>query len=135
MSRSTLSLWGIYAAFALSMIGLHWSPRLLSPAGPYGAGKYLVWAAWLGFLIYSLECSRHENLLTSIRQISRLYWGRQIGIDLYLGLGMFLLLIFLHQGPLTLLIWLLPTLVFGNLAPLLYFALYYDQLVAKLLTG
>lgn len=135
MSRPTLILWGIYAAFALATIGLNWSPQLLSPAGAYGPGKYLVWAAWLGFGLYSLECGRHENLLKTIRQIGQLYWGRQIGIDLYLGLGMFLLLILFHQGPLALLLWLLPTLIFGNLAPLLYFALYYDQLVAKLMAG
>jgi tryptophan-rich sensory protein len=62
------------------------------------------------------------------------HWGRQIGIDLYIGLLLSVFLIYLHTGSVGIaLFWLIPCLIFGNLATLLYFAIHYNSLVEKLL--
>jgi hypothetical protein len=44
---------------------------------------------------------------------------------------MALFVVYLHEGPLALLLWLVPTLLFGNLSILLYFAIHFDGLVAR----
>lgn len=43
------------------------------------------------------------------------------------------LLIFLHGGPTTALIWLIPTLAFANLSILLYVALNFDSIASTFL--
>ena len=69
----------------------------------------------------------------TIGVMSRLYWGRQIGIDLYLGLLIFMSFIFYYQeSDLIALLWLMPVLAFANLATLLYLALQYDSIIATL---
>lgn len=60
------------------------------------------------------------------------HWGRQIGIDLYLGVGLAMLLIGLHGGALTALLWLVPTIIFVNLSVLLYFAIHLDEIALRL---
>lgn len=65
-------------------------------------------------------------------KIAELHWGRQIGIDLYLGLSLTLFIVYLNEGSvLVMLLWLIPTFAFGNLATLLYFAIHYDAIVAR----
>ena len=58
---------------------------------------------------------------------------RQIGADLYLGLFLGLIIVYLHSGFIAVLLWLIPTLVFANLAMLLYFAIHFDAIADKLL--
>ena len=87
-----------------------------------------------GFVAFSLYCSAHENLFKTIAKIGELHWGRQIGLDLYLGLLLSLSSSTLNEGSLLIvLLWLLPMLVFANLATLLYFAVHFDQLVGHFL--
>lgn len=124
-------LWGLFVAFFVAAVGLGWHDGMFSLAGPLGAGKLAVWAAFLGFLGYSIQCSARENIFKTIRTMNGLWWGRQIGLDLYLGLALTLFLIYLHHGGLVVALWLLPTLAFANLATLLYFSIYYDSLVAR----
>ena len=63
--------------------------------------------------------------------ISRYHWARQIGIDLYLGVGMFAFLVYLNEGSvLILLFWLAPFILFANLAVLLYVAMNYDTIIS-----
>lgn len=127
MSRNLLS-WLVFAVFVGLALALQWHPAMLQ----FAPGKALVWLVWLGFLGYSIRCSQRENIFKSIRSMARLYWGRQIGIDLYLGLALFLGLICLHQGALVMLLWLVPVLLFANLATLLYLAIHYESLLAML---
>lgn len=131
MSKNLLS-WVLFAAFVAIALGAQGHARLFTFAGAAGVGKIVVWLAWLAFLAYSVHCSRRENIFKSLRGMARLYWGRQVGIDLYLGLALFLGLIYLHQGGLVLLAWLLPVLLFGNLATLLYLAIHFESLLALL---
>ena len=131
MSKNLLS-WMLFAAFVALALGLHWHAQLLVFSGLVGAGKALVWLVWLAFVGYSIHCSRRENIVKSIRDMARLYWGRQIIIDLYLGVALFLALIALHQGALVMLAWLLPVLLFANQATLLYLAIHFESLLALL---
>ena len=126
-------LWGIYAAFVVLALSFNWHPALLDFSGGQAGIKLLVWALYLSFLAYSIYCSFKENIFRTIRTMSQLYWGRQIGIDLYLGLAIALILIYLHEGLLVMLLWLVPTILFANLAILLYIAIHLDTIALKLL--
>ena len=85
----------------------------------------------IGFLVYSLYCTSRENLFRTVAKMAEFHWGRQIGIDLYLGLLVGLFIIYLNEGAITALLWLLPVLAYANLAILLYVALHFDSLVTK----
>ena len=132
MSRN-IALWSFYAVFVNYAFYANWHPAILQFDGPLAAAKILVWAAWISFLIYSAYCSTRENLFRSIGVITTLHWGKQIGADLYLGLFVSLFIIYLNDGAMVALIWLLPTLMFANLAILPYLAINFETIVDKFL--
>ena len=124
--------WVAFAAFVAVAFYANWSADLFAWRGPLPAGKYLVWFSFAAFLAYTIYCSRRENLFKSIARMAELHWGRQVGIDLYLGLALSMFVIYLNeQSVMIVLLWLIPTVAFGNLATLLYVALRYDSIVAK----
>lgn len=129
------ALWGVYAAFVGFAVYSYWYDDMFRLDVPLGGAKLLVWLALLGFLAYSFHCSRHEDLFRTVGTMSKLYWGRQIGIDLYLGLFVALFVVYLNEGAMVALVWLLPTLAFANLSILLYLALNFDTIVGKFLAG
>ena len=133
INKRGLALCGLYGAFAVYAVYTYWHETMFRFSGPLGGTKLLVWLALAGFLIYSLYCSSREDLFRSIGTIARLHWGRQIGMDLYLGLFIGMLIIYLHEGATAVLIWLIPTLVFANLSFLLYVAINFDSIVVKFL--
>ena len=133
INRRGLALWGVYGAFAATVVYSYWYPAMLQFGGPLGSIKIMVWAALVGFLIYSVHCSLREDLFRSVGTIAKMYWGRQIGADLYLGLFVGIFIIYLNEGALVALCWLLPTLAFANLSVLLYVAVNFDTIVAKLM--
>ena len=131
MSRSridvtSLVFWGAFAAFAAVMITP--APQIL----PTSVGHALAWLAFFAFLGYSLYCSRKESLFATLRTMSKLHWGRQITLDLYIGLSLSLIAIYLTGGGTALAIWALPLLIYGNIATLLYVALHFVELAALL---
>ena len=128
-----LALWGLYAAFAAYAFYSYWHETTFRFNGPLGGIKLLVWLVLAGFLIYSVYCSAREDLFRSIGAISKLHWGRQIGTDLYLGLFIGILIIYLHEGAIAALIWLIPTIAFANLSIFLYVALNFDSIVVRFL--
>ncbi len=130
MDVRNLITWGVYAIFAVGATFLSWHDQMLSFGGGVGAAKAVVWLALAAFLAYSLQASRKENFMRSMRTLTGLWWGRQVGADLYLGVGLGLGVMYLDGGLLVLLVWLLPTLFFANLAVLLYVALHFEALVA-----
>ena len=131
MNRNLIA-WLIYGAFAVTALALHWHPQLLDFSGHTGIAKAIVWAAYLAFLVYSLHCSRNENIFRTIKTMNSLYWGRQIGIDLYIGVSLFLAFIYLHEGSvLVFALWLVPALLFVNLATLLYVAIHLESILAR----
>ncbi len=130
-SKRGLALWGLYGVFAVYAVYAYWHETMFRFGGTLGGIKLLVWLALAGFLVYSAYCSSREDLFRSIGAIARLHWGRQIGIDLYLGLSIGILIIYLHEGSIAVLIWLIPILAFANLSMLLYVAVNFDSIVAR----
>ena len=107
MFRTQL-LWGVYFLFAGLALYLNWHEDMLRFEGPLGILKLGVWTALLCFLAYSIYCSSRENFFRSVGEIARLHWGRQVGIDLYLGLFLGLVVIYLNEGTFAVILWLLP---------------------------
>ena len=133
MGKSGLVLWGLYGAFALFALFSSTNEATFQFSGPLGGVKAAVWLALLAFLAYSVYCSFKENFFRSLRSIATLHWGRQIGADLYLGLFIALFIIFLNDGALVALLWLVPILIYANLVVLLYLAINFESIVTKLL--
>lgn len=134
MKRSILS-WGVYAAFVSVALALNWHSQILVFDGYVGAAKATIWALLFSFAAYSFHCSQHENLFKTIRKMNSLYWGRQIGIDLYIGATIFMAFIYLHEGSFGIAaLWLLPTLLFVNLATLLYLAIHLESIIDRFTT-
>ena len=123
--------WGLFLLFVFAAMYFHSGEPLFISQGPYGAGKLIVWSLFVGFLAYSVYCSSQENIFRTIKSIFPFHWARQIGLDLYLGLTISLFIIYLNEGSLLIMaLWLLPVLLFANLATLLYFAKNYDSIVS-----
>jgi len=122
-------LWFIFIAFAIMALATKKDTSIFISHGSYGIGKYITWFLFFSFLGYTIQCSRKENFFKSLKRISEMYWGWQVGIDLYIGLLLPLLIIYLHGGSVVLLFWIIPVLINANLFTLLYFALNYDSLV------
>lgn len=125
-------LWVLFGAFSAGVIYANWGPSLWEIRGAYSYGKFGFWLAFAAFTGYSLYCSRRESLLKSVGKIGQLHWGRQIGIDLYIGFVLCCGFIALHQGSFAaLLIWAVPVLIYGNQLTLLYLAVHYESIVRK----
>lgn len=130
-SNKNLLFWAIFAAFAVAAVAVEWHQQIAAFSGGLGIAKLFVWAAFFLFVAYSYYCSTQENIFKTIEKMGALHWGRQIGIDLYIGVGLSLVLIYLNEGSIwVLLFWLLPMLLFANLATLLYVALNVESLAA-----
>lgn len=132
MSLKKNGLWIVFTVFALSAMYFHNGEPLFISNGSYPAGKPIMWFLFLSFLAYSIYCSSKENIFKTIKTISPLHWARQIGIDLYLGLVIAMFFIYLNEGSFWILaLWLVPIILFANLATLLYIAMNYDSLVSR----
>ena len=124
-------LWSLYLVFLLVAMSSYRGHISVVGEGAYPYGKAILWCVWLAFLGYSLSISWRENFFKSLSRMQPILWSRQIGLDLYIGLLLPLFLIYLNEGSwLITLLWLLPILVFANLATLVYLALNYDALIA-----
>ena len=124
-----------FAVFVLLALYLGWHAQMLSFAGPLAGVKILVWSAFLAFTGYSAYCSAKEDLFATVRRMAEWHWGRQIGVDLYIGLLLSVFVVYLNEGSaLVTLCWLVPVLLFGNLATLLYVVIHFDRIVAHFLT-
>ncbi|MEM1175742.1 MAG: hypothetical protein AAGA33_07490 [Pseudomonadota bacterium] len=133
LGKSGWLLWGLYGAFAVYAVAIGVQAKTFVFSGPLGGIKAMVWLALFVFLAYSVYCSVTENFFRSVRSIASLQWGRQIGADLYLGLCLSLLIIYLNDGFWVAVVWLLPILIYANLAVLLYVALHFDSIAARFL--
>ena len=130
MKKNFLS-WGVFAVLCAAMVALEWHSNIANFEGGLGIIKLFAWAAFGGFVAYSYYCSTQENIYKSLGKIWALHWGRQVGIDLYIGVSLSLILIYLNEGSVfVLLAWLAPMLLFANLATLLYVALNIESLAS-----
>jgi hypothetical protein len=124
-------LWVLFAAFVSAVLYGNWDSALWEIRTVSSYGKYALGFGFLAFTAYGFYCSRRENLLKTVGKISQLHWGRQIGIDLYIGFFMFCGFIGLHQGGVAMLIWAVPVLIYGNQLTLLYLAVHYESILRK----
>ncbi len=124
-------LWVIYAVFVVIALMTKTDEPLFVSQGPYAAGKYITWVIFFAFLAYSVYCSTQANFLKSLPKINQYIWARQIGIDLYISVFFSLALIYFNSGSIwVLLLWLVPVVIYANLAILLYIAMNYDSIIA-----
>ena len=134
MSIKRNALWIVFAVFVATAMYFHTGEPLFISEGTHPAGKLVTWLIFVGFLVYSIYCSRKENIFKTIQAIWPFHWARQISFDLYLGLVIAMFIIYLNEGSLLVLaMWLVPIILFANLATLLYVAMNYDSLVAHFL--
>ena len=93
--------------------------------------KWMALLSLIGFTAYTLYCVRTENFWKSVKEVFKFRWGRQVTIDLYLGLLLFTFFIYLHEGVVLItLMWLVPTLIFGNIVPLIYFVWHFEAIIS-----
>lgn len=126
-------LWILFIGFSIFAIATRQDEHIFLSEGPYGYGKYITWVIFIAFFGYSFYSGLKENFFKTLKTMTSLYWGRQIGMDLYIGLIFSIVIIAIHGGTWTLLIWILPILFYANLATLLYLALNYDSIIQHFL--
>lgn len=124
-------LWIIYVIFVSLALIFKGDEPLFVSQGPYPFGKWLIWLILGIFLAYSLHCHIKENFFKTMGITGRYYWTKQIGVDLYIGVALSTAIIFLDSGSLLVVgLWLVPLILFANLATLLYVAMNYDSIVS-----
>lgn len=126
-------LWVIFTAFVLLAVSFIDEP-LFKSNGPFPIGKSIAWLAFIAFLIYTVNVSIKESFYKALKRMSPILWTKQIGIDLYIGVTMFMVIVYLNEPSFIIfLLWIIPATIFANLATLLYLALHYDSIVGMLL--
>lgn len=123
-------LWLVYGVFVALAIIFKTQEPLFFSSGPYALGKPVLWLVLFAFLAYSLYCHVHEDFFQTMKKTDKYHWTKQIGVDLYIGVGLVGYVIFLNQGAVVLALWLIPLLIYANLATLLYLAMNYDSIVS-----
>ncbi len=130
---SRLSILTVLPVFIGLAIYLNLDQRPFDFDGPFPAVKAMLWVVCAVFTGYSGYCIQREDIFATIREITRLHFGRQICLDLYLGVGAFLLLVYADQPSIGgFLFWMVPALFYLNIVTLLYLAIHFDGLVARL---
>lgn len=133
MNSKNLALWAVYVAFVVTAFAVEWHSELFVFSGSMAAAKVVIWLGFIAFLLYSIYCSSQENIFRTINTMLSLHWGRQIGLDLYIGLGIFMGFIYLHEGSLlAVALWFLPTLLFANLATFVYLVIHFESIMKLL---
>ena len=130
-NTSSIVLWTIFFAFCAIAIVTNWDAALFDFSGAKGLVRLVLIAAWIAFTAYSLICSRHENLFRTVGTMSKLYWGRQIGIDLYISVFLSIAFVYLVTGSIgQTLFWGAAFIPFANQAILLFVILNLDRILA-----
>ena len=130
-NTSSIVLWTIFFAFCAIAIATNWDAALFDFSGAKGSVRLVLIAAWIAFTAYSLICSRHENLFRTVGTMSKLYWGRQIGIDLYISVFLSIAFVYLVTGSIgQTLFWGAAFIPFANQAILLFVILNLDRILA-----
>jgi len=123
-------LWFFYAGFLILAVLYGAREPFFTTQSAYSAGKYAILAIFFLFLAYSLYASAKESFFKSVVSVNKYLWGLQIGLDLYISVFLSLGLIFLVEGSIVItLIWLVPILVFANLAILPFIILNYGSII------
>lgn len=123
-------LWPAFWLFVCIALFTHWDAELLQFNDTIDFIRLFLIIVWIAFAIYSVICSRHENIFKTIGTMNTLWWGRQIGIDLYISVFLSIALVYLVTGSLLqTLLWSLAFIPFANMAILLFIILNLDKIV------
>ncbi len=123
-------LWLLYFLFVAVALVYSWDERLLTVEDSVDFSRLLLLAIWISFVAYSYYCSRKENFFRTVSEMSKRYWGRQIGLDLYISVGLSICLVYLVTGSvIQTLLWSLAFIPFANMAILLFIILHLDKIV------
>lgn len=123
-------LWSFYILFFIAALAFGGREGLLATQSGLTGTKYAVFVVFVLFLGFSIYATRNENFFRSIRAMNQMLWGRQVGFDLYISVCLSLALIYLVEGSVwILLLWLVPILVFANLAILPYILLNFAEII------
>jgi hypothetical protein len=124
----------MWTGFALVVLGeswMYWGQALAPLAGVPAALRVAAWIAWAAFTAFTIRCGMQEDMFESIGKIGRLHWGRQVGMDLYIGFTLFVGMVYLvERSILRAGLWLVIAYLFGNMATLLYVAIHFAQIVS-----
>ena len=124
-------LWPAYWLFVGVAVFTNWNDQLLQINNGVGLVRIFLIIAWAAFVVYSIICSRNESIFKTIGVMKNLYWGRQIGIDLYISVFLSISLVYLVTGStVQTFLWSLAFIPFANMAILLFIILYLDQIVS-----
>ena len=124
-------LWVAYLGFVVIAFWCLWRPEFFALGSATGLVRLALIGIWIAFLGYSIHCSRQESLFRTIGVMNKLYWGRQIGTDLYISVFLSIGLAYLVTGSVVeTLLWALAFIPFANLAILPFVILYLDRIVA-----
>ncbi|WP_135354957.1 hypothetical protein [Leptospira ryugenii] len=64
-----------------------------------------------------------------MKKTVQLFWGRQFVIDLYIGIFLFSFFLYMFEKSFSVLfVWLLPSIVFGNIIPLVYLITHFEMI-------
>lgn len=93
--------------------------------------RWTALAVLILFAGYTIYAGRTEPFWRSHGKVVSLKWGRQIVMDVYIGLFLFNFIVYLNEGSLLVtLAWLIPSLILGNFVPLIYLILNFNSLLA-----
>ena len=124
----SLAPWIVFAGYAAAAAALSWQSTTIS-LETHPVGKAVSFAAFFGFLLYTVYCSIRENFFSSLGKLMKLHWGRQVGLDLYVGLLLHATLLYaMGVTGWMFFFWAAGFLVFGNTTTLLYLALHFDAI-------
>lgn len=129
-------LWSVYAVFLTAAMVFGAREGLVLTDGAAPGFKYLIFVAYVGFLAYSVLATARENFFRTLGVMGRLWWGRQVGLDLYISMALSLVLIWAVEGSVwALLFWLVPVLIFANLTVLPFILLNYAEIAGLFVSG
>ena len=124
-------LWPAFWLFVCVALIASWDAELLQLGDGVGLFRLFLIVVWVGFVAYSIICSRNENIFDTIAAMNQRYWGRQIGIDLYISVFLSIALVYLVTGSiLQTILWSLAFIPFANMAILLFIILHLHTIVA-----
>ena len=82
---------------------------------------WLVLVVFVAFSGFTVFVTWKENFWKSCKYVWAKLWGIQVTMDLFIGILLFHIFVYLREGSLvTTLCWLVPSLIFGNPVTLIY---------------
>ena len=81
---------------------------------------WIVLAVFVAFSGFTLYCVWKENFFKFLTYVWQRLWGIQVTLDLFIGILLFHIFVYAREGLLTTVLWLVPSLIFGNIVTLIY---------------